>query len=92
VVLFGGLQVGTDTSQLLAQPLTDQRFWDPGLTGRRKMHVEINSRVYQASSAAIALPGEEERVFSMSFLPVARGAEPRDTDSTVLTATMRQLR
>ena len=36
------------------------------------MHVEILQRIYQVTSSAVALPGEEERVYVIAFLP--RGA------------------
>ena len=48
VGLFGSVEVGADAAQLLPQPAAGQRLWDPGLTARRKMHIEIGPRIYQA--------------------------------------------
>ena len=92
--LFGGAEVGADAAQLLAQPDAPPRWWEPGLTGRRKMHVEIGPRVYQVTSSAISLAGEEERIFTVAFLPVARAgtADPFATSATVVTTTLGQLR
>ena len=54
--------------------------------------LEIGQRIYQVTSSAIAVAGEEERIFAVSFLPVARGTADPDTNSTIVTGTMRQLR
>jgi hypothetical protein len=92
--LFNGAEVGADAGKLLAQPDAGPRWWEPGLTGRRKMHVEIGPRIYQVTSSAIALAGEEERIFTVAFLPVARAgsADPFATGATVVTKTLSQLR
>ncbi|MGH8139232.1 MAG: hypothetical protein ACREVV_13720 [Steroidobacteraceae bacterium] len=96
--LFGGgelaVEVGVDAATLLSQPEAGLRWWEPGLTGRRKMHIEIGPRIYQVTSSAIALAGEEERIFTVSFLPVARAgtSDPFGTSSTMLTSTMGHLR
>jgi hypothetical protein len=92
--LFGGAEVGADAAQLLSLPNSRPRWWEPGLTDRRKMHVEIDQRVYQVTSSAITLAGEQERIFSVLVLPVAKGgtADPSGTISTVVTGPVRQLR
>ncbi|MHB8477734.1 MAG: hypothetical protein ACYDBZ_15750 [Steroidobacteraceae bacterium] len=94
VGLFGSVEIGADAAQLLSQPAGGPRLWDPGLTTRRKMHIEIGPRIYQATSSAVPVAGENERIFTLAFLPVARGssADPHGSNSTVTTATLRQLR
>jgi hypothetical protein len=94
VGLFGAAEVGADVAQWLPQADPSLRWWEPGLTGRRKTHVEIGPRIYQLTSSAIALAGEEERIFSVSFLPVAKGgmADPSGSNSTAVTSIVRQLR
>ncbi|HTW37777.1 MAG TPA: PAS domain-containing protein [Steroidobacteraceae bacterium] len=72
LALFSGTRVGSDASSLLSQPQAPPRWWEPGLTGRRKMHLRILPRIFQVTSTAIALPGEEERIVVVAFLPVAR--------------------
>lgn len=74
MALFAGLQRGADAAQLLSVPGAPVRWWEPGLAGRRKMHIEIAPRVYQVTSSALPLPGEEERLYIATFLPVARSA------------------
>jgi PAS domain-containing protein len=92
VDLFGSVEVGADAALLLHQPNAGPRWWEPGLTKRRKMHMQIGQRIYQVTSSAIAVSGEEESIFAVSFLPVARGGTVDDTNSTIITGTMRQLR
>ncbi|MDP9007335.1 MAG: hypothetical protein M3N91_01280 [Pseudomonadota bacterium] len=94
VGLFGGAEVGADVAQWLPQADPGLRWWEAGLTGRRKIHIEIGPRIYQLTSSAVALAGEEERIFTVSFLPVAKGgtAPQFDSSSTRVTSTLRQLR
>ncbi len=86
LALFGALETGMDAAGLPLQSAADLRWWEPGLAGRRKLHLEIGSRRFQVTSAAIALPGEEERMFAVSLLPVARTdtADPFGTSTTVV--------
>jgi len=72
LALFSAARPGADATALLAQPEATPRWWEPGLTGRRKMHVRILPRVFQVTSTAVALPGEQERLCVVAFLPVAR--------------------
>ena len=92
--LFGGAEVGADAAQLLSQPNSGPRWWEPGLTDRRKMHIEIDQRIYQVTSSAITLTGEQERIFTVSILPVAKGgtADPFETSSIAVTGSLRQVR
>jgi hypothetical protein len=41
------------------------------------MHIDIGSRIYEVTSSEIPVPGEEQRLYSVSLLPVALVA-PRD--------------
>ena len=75
--LFSGVKVGANAEQLLSQLVAGLPWWEPGLNRRRKMHIEIDSRIYEVTSSEIALPGEEQRLYSVSLLPVAR-ADPTD--------------
>jgi PAS domain-containing protein len=91
LALFGALETGMDAAGLT---LGELRWWEPGLAGRRKLHLDIASRTFQVTSAAIALPGEEERMFTVSLLPVAKTdtADPFGTSTTVVTGTLQGLR
>jgi PAS domain-containing protein len=72
--LFAAVQVQTEAAQLLSLAGMPLHWWEPGLSGRRKMHVDIGPRVYQVTCSATPLPGEEERLYIVTFLPVARAA------------------
>jgi PAS domain-containing protein len=92
--LLGSAEVGMEAARLLPQSDPGLRWWEPGLAGRRKMHMQIGSRIYQLTASAIPLPGEEASIYAVSFLPVASGvtADPSATNSTIVTGTLRQLR
>jgi hypothetical protein len=74
--LFSSVRIGVNAEQLLAQLVAGLPWWESGLTRRRKMHIEIDSRVYEVTSSEIALPGEAQRLYSVSLLPVARADAP----------------
>ena len=85
LALFSATRVGADATALLAQPDAPPRWWEPGLTGRRKMHLRIVPRLFQVTSTAVAMPGEQERLCVIAFLPVARAESLEATLSARLT-------
>jgi PAS domain-containing protein len=72
--LFAALAPDADASKILSLGGMPPRWWEPGLTGRRKMHIEIGPRVYQVTCSASPLPGEDERLYIVAFLPMGRAA------------------
>jgi hypothetical protein len=72
------VKIGANAEQLLSQLVAGLPWWEPGLTRRRKMHIEIDTRIYEVTSSEIVMPGEEQRLYSVSLLPVARAADPVD--------------
>ena len=86
--LFAGLQKDTDASALMSLAGIQERWWEPGMSGRCKMHVEIAPRIYQVATSALRLPGEDAQLYVVTFLPVARSAV---TDGTAITGTVQQL-
>jgi PAS domain-containing protein len=89
--LLTGAEIGADAAQLL--PQSSQRWWEPGLSNRRKMHIEIDQRIYQVTSSATTLAGERERIFTVSVLPVAKGStgDTLEMSATTITGAMRLL-
>jgi PAS domain-containing protein len=89
--LLAGAEIGADAAQLL--PQSSQRWWEPGLSNRRKMHIEIDQRIYQVTSSATTLAGERERIFTVSVLPVAKGStgDTLEMSATTITGAMRLL-
>jgi hypothetical protein len=72
--LFAAVAAQTDASNLLRLAGMPARWWEPGLSGRRKMQIELGPRIYQVTCSSSPLPGEEEQVYVVAFLPVARSA------------------
>jgi len=70
--LFAAADVGAEAARVLAHPGSGVRWWEPGLAGRRKLHVELHRRVYLVTCSTVPLPGEEESLYIVAFLPVAR--------------------
>ena len=80
--LFAGVEKNVDAAGLFSLSGMPSRWWEPGLTGRRKMHIEIGPRVYQVTSSASPLPGEDERLYIVAFMPMARSAVSDRADFT----------
>lgn len=80
--LFPTIERSCDASQLLSLNDVPVRWWEPGLTGRRKMHIEIGPRIYQVTCSSAPLPGEEEQFYIVAFLPMARAAAAERSGGT----------
>jgi PAS domain-containing protein len=87
--LFSGTRIGADLSRLVPGSDPGARWWDPGLSGRRKMHLTIAQRVYQVTTSAVVLPGEEARLHVVAFLPVALAAAAEQTGNGFTTQVRR---
>jgi hypothetical protein len=87
LALFAEAQIGADACRLLAQPETPTRWWEPGLASRRKMLLRIVPRVFQVTSSAVALPGEDEHVYVITFQPVARAESNAPSDAGLTRST-----
>ncbi len=61
----------------------------PQLGGKRRTLLEIPPRVFQVTLSPVVLPGEEERIHVIAFLPVGRTGETDVTGTrrTLITAT-----
>ncbi len=79
--LFAGANPGAEVSSLVPQA-SGARWWDPGLGGRHKTHMTVMRRMYQVTTSAVALPGEEARLYVITFLPMARVAAEDQTTAT----------
>jgi hypothetical protein len=73
LALFPGLRKHANAGALMTLPGAAQ-WWTPGLTGRRKMHVEIEPRTYQLTTSVLPLPGEDAHLYVATFVPVARSS------------------
>jgi hypothetical protein len=93
-VLLGNLEVGMAAAGLLQVSQGEPLWWEPGLSGRSKLHMEIGPRLFQVTSSAIVLPGEESRVLAVSLVPVARAEanDPYGIGSTRRVSVLRPVR
>lgn len=69
--VFPEAQPGTEVSTLVPEAGGGQAWWDPGMSRRKKMHLTVTRRVYQVTATAVALPGEEERLYVVAFAPTS---------------------
>lgn len=97
--VFPEARAGSELARLVPDAGAGAAWWDPGMSRCRKMHLTVRRRVYQVTATAVALPGEEERLYSLAFVPtsVLAGADrgvtlpgvsikAADLDATTLTA------
>ena len=98
--VFPEAKAGSDVSTLVPAAGDGPGWWDPGMSRCKKMHVTVARRVYQVTATAVTLPGEEQRLYVIGFVPapavagtdhsvVVPAAAVADTD---LSATMTAVR
>lgn len=80
--LFATAEVGGEVGAVLAAAGLPGNWWQPQLTGKRRMLMQIPPRVFQVTISPITLPGEEEKIQVIAFLPVGRAG---DADTTSIT-------
>lgn len=68
--VFPEVKAGTQISQLVPEACA-VAWWDPGLSRCKKMHLTVARRIYAVTATAVALPGEEERLYVVAFVPAA---------------------
>ena len=83
--LFAGVVIGINASSLVVQSPAGGPWWHPGVSSRRRMHIEISPHIFQVTSSAVPLPGEEEPIYVIALLPVAKAQrdEQAASDSTM---------
>jgi hypothetical protein len=82
----GGVQI----SQLVPEAIDQTAWWDPGLSRCKRMSLTVMRRVYRGTVTAVALPGEEARLYVVALTP-ASAIAGADRGATTLTAVVRQL-
>jgi PAS domain-containing protein len=80
--VFSGAAVGAEVARLVPHLDPGGRWWDPGLAGRRKLRVDFMRRSYQVTCSAVALPGEDARLYVIAFLPAAQVGTAESTVTT----------
>ncbi|HEU4625635.1 MAG TPA: hypothetical protein VFS52_12770 [Steroidobacteraceae bacterium] len=82
--LFPTVEVGSEAGAVLAAGGLPGTWWQPQLAGKRRMLMQIPPRVFQVTLSPIPLPGEEEKIQVIAFLPVGRAG---DQDTAITRAT-----
>jgi hypothetical protein len=70
--LFPAARTGAAIAGVLSSAGLAPEWWQPQLTGKRRMLVQIPPRIFQATLSAVTLPGEDESLYVIAFLPVGR--------------------
>jgi hypothetical protein len=97
--VFPEARPGSELLRLVPDSAAGAAWWDPGMSRCRKMHLTVRRRVYRVTATAVALPGEEERLYSLAFVPTSAVAgadhgvtlpaatiKATDLDATTVTA------
>lgn len=83
--VFPEAKVGGEVSTVVPEAGGGAAWWDPGVSRCKKMHMTVTRRVYQVTATAVALPGEEERLYVIAFVPTSAFAG-RDRGATTVRA------
>ena len=83
--VFPEAKAGGEVSKILPEAGEGVAWWDPGISRCKKMHLTVTRRVYQVTATAVALPGEEERLYVIAFVPTSAFAG-RDRGATTVRA------
>ena len=75
--LFSEAKVGAELPRLAAPADAGSAWWDPGLSRRRKMQLTVMRRSYEVTISAVALPGEETRLYVIALRPASAGGVER---------------
>ncbi len=88
--MFADAETGIEVSRLLTHSGFGERWWETGLTGRRRLHLQVLQHIYQVTLSSVALPGEEERMTVIAFLPIARASAANEATSIESTVVQRR--
>lgn len=88
--VFPEVQAGADVAGLVPEAGARARWWDPGPSRCRKLQLTVRRRLYRVTVTAVALPGEQARLYVLAFMPAPAGLAGADRGATILTAVMRQ--
>jgi hypothetical protein len=82
--LFPDVRVGGNVTEALSRIGSTPKWWEPGLTGRRRLHLTIHRRAYVVTCTAAALPGEEEALYVLAFSPLLMSVMGAESSASVV--------
>ena len=71
--------LGHEANRALARTSGTPRWWEPGVTGRRRIHVTLARRAYLATATQVAVPGEQEAMYVLTFTPLLPSSNVAET-------------
>jgi hypothetical protein len=83
--LFPDATAGVEVRTLLERAGISTDWFEEQIGGKRRTLLELPPRLFQVTITPVVLPGEEERIHVMAFLPTGRAG---DTDRTSTRATL----
>jgi hypothetical protein len=87
-VLFPDANTGVEVSSLLSKAGFPTEWFEPQLGGKRRTLLELPPRLFQVTMTPVVLPGEEERIHVIAFLPTGRAGDADRTSTRATLATM----
>ena len=87
-VLFPDTTSGVELHALLAKAGLSPEWFESQLGVKRRTLIQLPPRVFQVTITPVTLPGEEERVHVIAFLPTGRAGETDRTSTRATLATM----
>jgi hypothetical protein len=86
--LFPDAQAGVEVRTLLERAGMSTDWFEPQIGGKRRTLLELPPRLFQVTITPVVLPGEEERIHVMAFLPTGRASDLDRTSTRATLATM----
>jgi hypothetical protein len=86
--LFPDATAGMEVRTLLERAGISADWFEPQIGGKRRTLLELPPRVFQVTVTPVVLPGEEERIQVIAFLPTGRAGEADRTGTRATLATM----
>ena len=69
--VFPEVKAGSELARLVPEGGAGAAWWDPGMSRCKKLHLTVARRIYRVTATAVALPGENERLYVVAFVPAA---------------------
>ena len=86
--LFPDAQTGVEVRTLLERAGLSTDWFEPQMSGKRRTLLELPPRLFQVTITPVVLPGEEERIHIMAFLPTGRAGDVGRTGTHATLATL----
>ncbi len=86
--LFPDATAGIDVRTLLERAGLPTDWFEPQFGGKRRTLLELPPRLFQVTITPVVLPGEEERIQVIAFLPTGRAGDIDRTSTRATLATM----